>query len=194
MCTKTVLFHRPIPTSFINNNISLIILEEAFCMSFNTNISDSPSRPETGKLALAVSCVRQGRNAQAFLLLSGPGFEKAPAAQFALGLCYLHAEELSKAIACFEQTLHLLKASSAPSRELQAAKETYVKLAAKQIEAKAYLEPMDADFFAGFPQAAEQNTLLALIHAYRGNGMIEQARRLAAGLTGAEFEEYKKTL
>ena len=168
-------------------------IKEKFNMSFNTNASDPPARQGTDKLALAVSCLRQRRNAQAFLLLSAPGLEKAPAAQFALGLCYLRANDLSKAIACLEQTLRLLKAATAP-RESPVADETYLQLAAEQIDREVYLEPMDADFCVRFPQAAEQTALLALIHTYRENGMEEQAKRLAAGLTGAEFAEYRKTL
>jgi len=162
-------------------------------MSFNTNMPNSPMQQGTDKLALAISCMHKGRTAQAFLLLSAPGFEKVPAAQFSLGLCYIHAGDFPKAIVCFEQTLGLLKAVSAP-RESPLANNTYLLLAKKQIEEKAYLEPMDAEFCICFPQAAEQNTMLALIYAYRENGMEEQARRIAAGLTGAEFAEYRKTL
>lgn len=163
-------------------------------MSFNDNISSLPSRPDMSKLTLAVSCLREGRNAQAFMALSAPGFEKVPAAQFALGLCDLRADDLPAAIAKFEQAIGLLRASASPARESPPISKTYLRLAVKQIEAKAYLEPMDADFCARFPQAAEQNALLALIHAYRESGMADQAKKLAAGLTGAEFEEYKKTL
>ena len=161
-------------------------------MGFNSNISDSPQ--ENGKLALAISCMHNGRNAQAFSLLSSQEFEKVPAAQFALGLCYLRASDPSKAIACFEQALRALKTSNHPTRELPVSNETYIHLSAKQIKEMSFLEPMDADFCTYFPQYAEQNTLLAMIHAYRENGMIEQARRLAAGLTGTEFAEYRKTL
>jgi len=161
-------------------------------MGFNSNVSDSLQ--EKDKLALAISCMRNGRNAQAFSLLSSQEFEKVPAAQFALGLCYLRASDPSKAIACFEQTLRALKMSNNPTRELPVSNEIYIRLAAKQIKDMSYLEPMDADFCTNFPQPAEQNTLLAMIHAYRESGMTEQARRLAAGLTGTEFAEYRKTL
>jgi hypothetical protein len=33
--------------------------------------------------------------------------------------------------------------------------------------------------------------LLALIHVYRQKGMTSQAQKLAAGLTGPAFEDYK---
>lgn len=162
-------------------------------MSFNTNTPDPQTRQAVDKIALAISCLRQGRNAQAFLLLSAQGLERAPAAQFALGLCHLRAEALAKAIACFEQALSILKAASAP-RESPPADDTYVTLVKKQIKAEIYLEPMDAEFCIRFPQVAEQNILLALIYVYRKNGMEEQARRIAAGLIGTEFAEYRKTL
>ena len=142
---------------------------------------------------LAIACLRQGRNAEAFSLLSAPGLEQEPAAQFSLGLCYLRAGEHSKAISCFEQTVQLLKPSLVPSGS-SAGNEIYLKLAVEQLEAKVYLEPMDMEFCTCLPKLAEQTTLLALIHTYMENSMEEQAKRLASGLVGTEFAEYKRKL
>ena len=153
-----------------------------------------PNKSESNKLSLALSCLCQGRNAEAFLILSGPDLEKEPAAQFALGLCYRRADDLPKAVSCFEQALRHLKINFAPTGESQAADETYLRLAVKQIEAKAYLEPMDADFCAFFPKMAKQTILLALIDTYKEHGMTEQAQKLAAGLVGAEFTAFRNTL
>jgi len=161
-------------------------------MSFNAVPSGQPAA-NAERIASAVRYLRQGKDAQAFLLLSEPGTEKDPAARFALGLCHLRADELPMAISSFEQALTLLKAATAKLWPGET-NTVYLKLAAKQIENKNYLAPMDADFCALFPKAAEQNVLLAMIDAYQASGMPEQAERLSAGLTGSVFEEYKKQL
>jgi tetratricopeptide (TPR) repeat protein len=82
-------------------------------MSFNT---DKPLEKPQGedRVAAAIAYLRQGFDAQAFLLLSGPHTEKDPAARFALGLCHLRAGELDAAISCFEQSLRLIKALPGP--------------------------------------------------------------------------------
>jgi hypothetical protein len=141
----------------------------------------------------------QGRDAEAYLLLSEAGLEKEPSARHALGICHLRADNPDKAVSCFEQALALLKAGIAKESPVSGLEppptdETYIRLAVKQIAAKAYLRPMDADFCSRFPKTAKQTVLLSLIHAYRETGNDEQARRLAAGLAGKEFEEYKKSL
>ncbi|MDR2052953.1 MAG: hypothetical protein LBP80_06020 [Treponema sp.] len=140
--------------------------------------------------AAAVAYLRQGFDAQAFLLLSGPQM-KDPAARFALGLCCLRAGEEDAAIFCFEEALRLIKALPVPPPETAENGETYLKLAKKQIEDELYLSPMDPDFCARFPKSAGQMVLLALIHVYRQKGMTSQAQKLAAGLTGPAFEAYK---
>jgi tetratricopeptide (TPR) repeat protein len=167
-------------------------------MSFNTN-APSEKQQSTELTSAAIKYLRQGWNAQAFLLLSEAEIEKDPAAKFALGLCHIRINDPSAAITCFEQALDLLKASSSSSsapitRGPAESSETYIKLAAAQIEEKAYLTPMDTDFCTRFPKAAEQNVLLALIYAYHQKGMFEQVQRLSSGLTGPVFEAYKKKL
>jgi len=139
----------------------------------------------------AIECLRQGRNAEAYLLLSEPKPEKGPAEHFNLGLCHFHANDFSAAISCFEKAQQLLKTLS-PSRFTSENSETYLKLAAAQIAEKTYLNPMDADFCILFPKAAEQTVLLCMIDAYRQKGMIEQARRLCSALSGPQFEAFKK--
>ena len=148
------------------------------------------------QLDAAIAWLRQGWNAQAFALLSaaGAGFEKEPAARFALGLCQLRAGDLTSAISCMEQALHLLGSMSAPAREISENNETWLRLSVAQIAEKIYLAPMDADFCLRFPKAARETVLLALIYVYQKKGMTEQAQRLASGLTGAVFEEYKKKI
>ncbi|MCL1905179.1 MAG: tetratricopeptide repeat protein [Methanomassiliicoccaceae archaeon] len=163
-------------------------------MSFNPAASDPTSNAGPGRLALGISCLRQGRNAEAFLILSEKGFEKESAAQFALGLCHLRADDPAKAVECFEQALRLLRTTNAPIGDMQTSRDTYLKLAAKQVEAGTYLEPMDADLCSALPKTARHNMLLALIHAYRVQGMTEPVRQLAAGLVGTEFGEFRKTL
>jgi tetratricopeptide (TPR) repeat protein len=165
-------------------------------MSF---IINSPAAPGAGKLdaeriAAAVKYLRQGRSAQAFLILSEPGAEKEPAARFAFGLCHFHAGDLSTAISCFEQALHLLRAVQVKPQGASENTDIFIKLAAAQIEDKTYLTPIDADFCALFPKAAEQSVLLALIDAYQKKGMNEKAQQLSSGLTGPIFEAYKKKL
>ncbi|MCL2033070.1 MAG: hypothetical protein FWH45_01275 [Methanomassiliicoccaceae archaeon] len=164
-------------------------------MSFNTNPQTAPAgkRGEDG-ISFAIKCLRQGRSAQAFLILSEPGAEKAPEARFALGLCHFLSGDVSAAISCFEQTLNLLKGRSAAKRNMNESSETYIRLTEEQIKEKIYLTPMDADFFDHFPEAAEQAVLLATIDAYLQKGMAEQAKRLSSGLIGPAFEEYKKKL
>jgi tetratricopeptide (TPR) repeat protein len=160
-------------------------------MNFNT---DRPLEKQHGedRVAAAIAYLRQGFDAQAFLLLSGPHTEKDPAARFALGLCHLRAGEPDAAIFCFEQALRLIKALPGP--ETVETSETYLKLVKKQIEDKLYLSPMDSGFCAGFPKFAGDMVLLALIHVYRQKGMTSQAQKLAAGLTGPAFEDYKADL
>ena len=143
------------------------------------------------------------------MILSEPGYEKNSVAQFALGICHLRAGESLSAIPKFELALQLLKSTPAatPStmKGVQESNETYIRLVAALIENKTYLTPMDADFCKSFPKAAEQVTLLAMIHAYLQSSakeqdpnkkrvMIEQAKRLSSGLTGQAFDEYKKKL
>jgi len=164
-------------------------------MTFNPNIFAPTVKPQDkDRLAAAIAYMRQGRNAQAFLLLSAKELEQNLAGRFALGLCYLHAADLSAAIACFEQALRLLKTMSATMSVASENSETYLKLAEKQIEDKVYLTPMDTDFCEQFPKAAEQTVMLALIDAYLQKGMPEQAQRLLAGLTGTAFAAYKQKL
>ena len=163
-------------------------------MGFNANSPAMPEKQITEQITAAIAYLRQGRSAQAFLLLSEPGAEKESAASFALGLCRLRAGELTAAVSCFEQALNLLRAMpSKPPLRLETS-ETYIKLSESQIAEKVYLTPMDVDFCASFPKAAEQNVLLALIDTCVQNGMMEQARRLSSALTGPVFEGYKKKL
>jgi tetratricopeptide (TPR) repeat protein len=158
-------------------------------MNFNT---DKPLEKTRGEEHIAIAYLRQGFDAQAFLLLSGPQTEKDPSARFALGLCHLRAGEPDAAIFCFEQALRLIKA--VPGPETAENGETYLKLAKKQIEDELYLSPMGSDFCARFPKSAGNMVLLALIHVYRQKGMKSQAQKLAAGLTGPVFEDYKNKL
>ena len=67
-------------------------------MSFNTNTPKPPEKPAANRAAEAISYLRQGFFAGAYLILSQPGLENQPAAQFALGLCHLHAGEPDAAI------------------------------------------------------------------------------------------------
>jgi len=160
-------------------------------MSFNSN---EPTEKQTDSTVAAIKYLRQGWNAQAFLLLSEPGSEKNPAARFALGLCYLHADDISSAIPCFEQALNLLRASPPAAVAKGENSEMHIKLAKGQIEEKAYLTPMDPDFCTSFPKAAEQTVILAMIHVYQKKGMTDMVQRLSSGLTGPVFEEYKNRL
>jgi tetratricopeptide (TPR) repeat protein len=164
-------------------------------MGFNTDRPAPLEKPQgEDHIAAAIAYVRQGFDAQAFLLLSGPHTEKDPSARFALGLCHLRAGEPDAAIFCFEQALSLIKAIPCPPQGTAENGETYMKLAKKQIEDELYLRPMDNDFCALFPKSAGQIVLLALISVYRQKGMTSQAQKLAAGLTGPVFEDYKKRI
>jgi len=162
-------------------------------MGFNTGLSTADTAEISKQIAAATGWLRQGRNAQAFALLSGPGMEKDPAAVFALGLCCLRADDPSSALSHFERALHLVK-SLAPSPQAETGNAAYLKLYADQITEAVFLTPMDADFYGRFPKAAEQTVLLAMIHTCRLMGKDDQARRLAAGLAGPEFEAYKNKL
>jgi tetratricopeptide (TPR) repeat protein len=149
------------------------------------------------RIQVAIEYLKQGRSAQAFLLLSDKKDEKEPAALFALGLCRRLCSELPEAIQCFEQSLKLLKAASAPAKAAYAPAENseeYIRLSIEQIKEKVYLGPMDIDFCERFPKAAEQNILLALIDTYRQNRMEPEAKRLSAALTGPIFDDYKNRL
>jgi hypothetical protein len=163
-------------------------------MSFNTDRPPPLEKSGEDRVAAAIAYVRQGFDAQAFLLLSGPHAEKDPSARFALGLCHLRAGEPDAVISCFEQSLRLLKTLPCPPPESAENSETYLTLTKKQIENELYLRPMDSGFCARFPKFAADMVLLALIHVYRQKGMKSQAQKLAAGLTGPAFEEYKAEL
>ncbi|MDR0288328.1 MAG: hypothetical protein LBI03_11575 [Clostridiales bacterium] len=157
-------------------------------MSFNVNEQDKEL------INAAISYVRQGLEAQAYLIFSGQKDMKEPAALFAFGLCHFHAEDFTAAIPCFEQAIKFLKAVPTVTRTAAENSESYINLYKKQIEAKTYLMPMTSDFCAMFPKVAEQNILLALIDTYMCMNMTEQAQRLASGLTGPVFETYKNKL
>jgi hypothetical protein len=163
-------------------------------MSFNPNVRNEG--PQTsGRTAVAIKYLRQGWRAQAYLILSEPGQEKIPAAQFALGICHFHAGDLPSATMCIERALQLLRASSSPPAPVAAeSSDSYIKLAMKQIEDQTYLTPMDADFCTTFPKAAEQTVILALIYVYLQRGMREQAQKLSSGLAGPVFEAHKRKL
>jgi tetratricopeptide (TPR) repeat protein len=164
-------------------------------MGFNTDRPGPLEKPQDeDRVAAAITFLRQGFDAQAFLLLSGPYMEKDPSARFALGLCHLRAGERDEAISCFEQALSLIKAIPCPPPETAENGETYLRLAKKQIEDELYLSPMDSDFCARFPKSAGLMVLLALISVYRQKGMKSRAQNLAAGLTGPAFEDYKNEL
>jgi tetratricopeptide (TPR) repeat protein len=161
-------------------------------MNFNTGMTLPPGTPRGEEhIAMAIACARQGFDAQAFLLLSDPRTERDPAARFALGLCHLRAGEPDAAISCFEQALRLIKAIPCPPPGTAENSETYMKLARKQVEEELYLTPMEPDFCTRFPKAAGNMVLLALVSVYRQKGMTDQARKIAAGLTGPAFEAYK---
>jgi tetratricopeptide (TPR) repeat protein len=164
-------------------------------MGFNMDRPAFLGKPQGEEhIATAIAYVRQGFDAQAFLLLSGPHTEKDPAACFALGLCHFRAGEPDAAIFCFEQALRLIKTVPCPPPESVENGETYLKLAKKQIEDELYLSPMDSGFCERFPKSAGDMVLLALIHVYRQKGMKSQAQKLAAGLIGPAFEDYKNEL
>jgi tetratricopeptide (TPR) repeat protein len=160
-------------------------------MSFNNEVKPSS---DADKAADAINYYRQGFLAQAHLLLSQPEFEKEPAAQFALGLCHLSAGEQDAAILCFERALHLIKALPPSAPEPPENNETDLRLKKEHIAEQIYLAPMDEDFCRRFPKSAAQMVLLALIHVYLQKGMTEKAQKLAAGLTGPEFEEQRKII
>jgi tetratricopeptide (TPR) repeat protein len=163
-------------------------------MGFSADKSESVVQPQgeaDAHITAAIEYLRQGFDAQAFLLLSDPRTERYPAARFALGLCRLRAGESDAAIICFEQALRLIKAIPSPPPEASENSETYLRLFKKQIENKFYLTPMDSGFCARFPKLAGQTVLLALIHTYRQKGMTDQAQKLASGLIGPVFEAYK---
>ena len=171
--------------------------------SFIAKYSESADK-QAEHISAAIEYLRQGRNAEAYLILSGPETEKKsekdPAARFATGLCHFRAGELSVAISCFEQALNMVRAMSpgkgivSPSQPAAENSETYIRLATDQIVNKIYLTPMDSRLCTDFPKAAEYNVILALIDAYQQNGMIEQARRLSSALTGPIFEAFKRKL
>ncbi|MCL1984299.1 MAG: tetratricopeptide repeat-containing protein [Methanomassiliicoccaceae archaeon] len=161
-------------------------------MSFYTGPSSSGNDPK--KVAFAISCMRQGRNAQAFLLLSEPGAEKDPAACFALGLLRLRSGDGQEAIHCFERSLNIIKTASAPRSGMPESNGTYIRLATEQVSESVYLTPMDPDMFAYFPEAAMHTVILALIYVYRKKGADEQVRKLLSGLTGPAFEKYKNDI
>ena len=162
-------------------------------MDFYKNSLAEPEK-QNANCKTAINYLRQGRSAEAFLLLAEPGNEKDPAARFALALCHLNAGELPAAISCFEQALGILQAMPPKLPERPKTSETYFKLAVKQIAEKAYLAPLDVDFCELFPKAAEQTVLLALIDCFKQNGMIEKAKRLSSALTGQVFEEFKRSI
>jgi Tfp pilus assembly protein PilF len=161
-------------------------------MGFNNEVKPLPA--DTDKAAAAINYYRQGFLAQAYLLLSKPEFEKEPAAQFALGLCRLRAKEQDAAILCFERALNLIKALPPSAPEPSENNETDLRLKKEQIAERIYLAPMDEDFCRRFPKSAEHMVLLALIHVYLQKRIKKKAQKLAAGLTGPEFEEHRKTI
>jgi tetratricopeptide (TPR) repeat protein len=164
-------------------------------MSFSADRPAPLEKPQgKERIAAAIAYLRQGFDAQAFLLLSDPRTEEDPSARFALGLCHLRAGEPDAAIFCFEQALRLIKAIPVPPPGTAENGGTYLKLAEKQIEDEKYLSPMDGDFCARFPKSAGYMVLLALISVYREKGMIDHAQKLAAGLRGPAFEAYKNKL
>jgi tetratricopeptide (TPR) repeat protein len=164
-------------------------------MGFNTDKPAPGAQPQGGgQIAAAVAYLRQGLDAEAFLLLADQQTEQDPAARFALGLCYLRAGGSETAILCFEQALRLLRSIPVPPASPAENGETYLTLARKQIADQRWLAPLDADFCLRFPKAARDAVLLALISIYRQKGMTGQARKLAAGLTGPVFETYKAEL
>lgn len=145
-------------------------------------------------LELAIRCLRDGRNAQAFALLSAARDNTEPAAAFALALCFLRAGEFPAAITLLEQALRLVRTLPfAPPAQAENS-DTYKRLYRAQLETELYLSPMDADFCARFPKEAERTVLCALIHAHVSAGMDDEARRLSAGLAGSEFDLFKKRL
>ena len=165
-------------------------------MAFNTKNTGGSNKEQAAE---AIAYLRQDRNAQAFLLLSELKTEKDPAVQFALGLCHLRAGGMDEAIRCFEQALQLAKTipanvASGGSPWMAENSEAFLNLTKQQIDDEIFLTPMDDVFFERFPKTAGQNVLMALVHAYRQKGMVEQARRLMAGLGGPAFEEYKSKM
>ncbi|HCC34891.1 MAG TPA: hypothetical protein DEQ02_04375 [Ruminococcaceae bacterium] len=162
-------------------------------MGFNTTL---PMRePQNKELAQAgIEYLRQGFYAQAFLLLSESSAEKEPAVKFALGLCYLCADEVDMAISCFEQAIFLIKAFSSSWPKLSENSDVYTRLVKKQICEQSYLLPMSEAYIKHFPQFAKNTVLMSLIHAYCQKGMFDQARELSVGLTGQVFEEFKKKM
>ena len=142
----------------------------------------------------AIAYLRQGRSAEAFLILSEPGNEKNPAARYALGLCHYKAGDLPAAISCFDQALSLLRTMPSKHRSAAENTETYLMLSKGQIADKIFLNPMDSSFCALFPKTAEQTIILASIEIYLQMGMKDKAKQLSAGLTGSVFEIYKNEL
>jgi tetratricopeptide (TPR) repeat protein len=160
-------------------------------MAFNTQSSaQAVNQNQRENADAGIKFFHQGRNAEAYHLLNQPNLENQPAARFALGLCYLLAQDISQAIVCFERAYRLFREAAVSSFTAESS-EIIVKLTAHQIKNQIFLSPMDTDFCARFPKAASETALLALVYTYWQNGMKEQARKLAAGLTGPAFEAFK---
>gem|GEM_PF-1067680 len=164
---------------------------------YNTKPQDLEKKERPCELLdKAILCLRQGQNAQGFLLLSSIAEKEKdnPAAAFALALCYIRSEETSKAIPHLEQALRLTRSLSLTQPNTAENTDTYIRLYQAQLNNQFYLDPIDTDFCTLFPKEAERTILLALIHAYRKMSMEEKVRQLSAGLSGKIFEEYKKRL
>lgn len=145
-------------------------------------------------LSIAIRCLRDGRNAQAFALLSAARDNAEPAAAFALALCCMRAGDFPAAITRLEEALRLVRALPFVAPGQAENNDTYKRLYQAQLEAEVYLSPMETDFCARFPKEAERTILCALIHAYLSAGMDDEARRLSPGLTGPEFDAFRKKL
>jgi hypothetical protein len=172
-------------------------------------------------ISISVKFLAQGRPAEAFKLLASLRSREAavppqllPALYFNFALCL--AEDYPAAVAELEKALESLRrlnpsqasvpppgvgtaagfapgtaglVAAVPSPEYTA---KWQKLRGDELCGGAYTRPFPADYPLRFPREAREDITAALADACERCGLADKAHSLRAGLSGPEFEAYKK--
>jgi|GEM_PF-2827052 len=137
-----------------------------------------------------LALIKDGRISSALCVLQNSENTTETAKLFALGICFLKAEEYSSASEYFEKALIALKQSQLSGNQYPKT-DIYRKLRKRELSDRTYLTPFDNSFIALGGEQVKENIILALAESCFLAGNTDKAKTLINSLIGEEFDEIK---
>jgi len=156
-------------------------------MDWNPVNKINPSVKSEQLAQCAFFCLLVGKQAEAFLCLLQLSEQDDAAVQYNLALCYITANEWQTAANYLEKALSSVKKIQV--RKSSTAQQTIAFKILRTIEAELSntFPPMPPDFPQLFPEEAQQDITMVLIHVYKKCNLTDKAKMLAASLIGESF-------